>query len=171
MKRKIQFQKPTGSRWRSMRNKVSVYTTDHIVYKKTGMYDFFRSRCQYWTFLSHLPLTLMAIWQPQQSRRATVNFNLLFIFMFIILWHVHSAIANISLNVNYITWKWLNSVCNFGSREHSEKSIEIMSHLLPSDHILFASSKRVKGKTGNFVNEFVFHTAKPNLKKYSYRFS
>jgi hypothetical protein len=30
-------------------------------------------------------------------------------------------------------------------REHAEKAIEILSHILPEDHLLLSSSKRVKG--------------------------
>lgn len=30
-------------------------------------------------------------------------------------------------------------------REHAEKAIEILSYILPEDHLLLSSSKRVKG--------------------------
>ena len=34
-------------------------------------------------------------------------------------------------------------------RDHAERAIEIINSILPEDHLLLASSKRVKGKTLN----------------------
>lgn len=33
-------------------------------------------------------------------------------------------------------------------RFHAERAIDIITHILPEDHLLLASSKRVKGKAG-----------------------
>ena len=38
-------------------------------------------------------------------------------------------------------------------RDHAERAIEIINSILPEDHLLLASSKRVKGKT---LNVFYF---------------
>lgn len=37
-------------------------------------------------------------------------------------------------------------------REHAEKAIEILSYILPEDHLLLSSSKRVKGTDIYMVN-------------------
>ena len=37
---------------------------------------------------------------------------------------------------------WLIGVC----RSHAEKAIDIITTILPADHLLLASSKRVKGQ-------------------------
>lgn len=49
----------------------------------------------------------------------------------------------------------LSSICSpgvpsgyFVYRFHAERAIDIITHILPEDHLLLASSKRVKGKNG-----------------------
>jgi len=39
---------------------------------------------------------------------------------------------------------WLRVVCD--ARSHAEKAIDIITSILPDDHLLLASSKRVKGQ-------------------------
>lgn len=40
-------------------------------------------------------------------------------------------------------------------RFHAERAIGIITHILPEDHLLLASSKRVKGTLCNLVNSFI----------------
>lgn len=42
---------------------------------------------------------------------------------------------------------WNELLC-FSLRFHAERAIDIITHILPEDHLLLASSKRVKGKPG-----------------------
>ena len=47
----------------------------------------------------------------------------------------------------------------FYFREHAEKAIDIITAILPGDHLLIASSKRVKGQyivSNNNYNTFLF---------------
>ncbi len=48
---------------------------------------------------------------------------------------------------------------NFAFRFHAERAIDIITHILPEDHLLLASSKRVKGETRTLK---IFHNS-PHL--------
>ena len=50
-------------------------------------------------------------------------------------------------NLRHVIWKspWFINIAMFVCRDHAEKAIEILEHILPSDHLMLSSSKRVKG--------------------------
>lgn len=51
-------------------------------------------------------------------------------------------------------WPLVSGLCLF-SRFHAERAIDIITHILPEDHLLLASSKRVKGRLpGNVLEGF-----------------
>lgn len=59
--------------------------------------------------------------------------------------NLHVAIAHEDLA--YSSYVHEYSTGRFSdARDHAEKAIQIINHILPSDHLLLASSKRVKGK-------------------------